>query len=254
MTSNTQLLPTPDCPKCQRLCGFRQTNIKQYPTFFNAPVPSFGTLDASFLVVGLAPGLKGANQSGRPFTGDYAGIILYNALLKFGFAKGNYKERRDDGLELVGCRITNAVRCVPPENKPEPSEIKNCNDFLKNEIAAMPNLKLILSLGLVSHNAVLKALGHKVSYAKFSHGSLHRFQDSEFRIREEKKSPESRIPNLDPLLLLDSYHCSRYNINTGRLTPAMFDDIIQKVREIISFAADGRRVGSSEGSSAALAT
>jgi uracil-DNA glycosylase family 4 len=165
-------------------------------------------------VVGLAPGLKGANQTGRPFTGDYAGLILYSALLKYGFAVGEYKERIDDGLQLRNCRITNAVRCVPQENKPETSEIKNCNSFLKAEIAAMPNLKLIVSLGLVSHNAVLKALGHKPSHGKFAHGAQHKLSRN--------------------ITLLDSYHCSRYNINTGRLTQAMFDDIIEKAKIMLS--------------------
>ncbi len=207
--------PDSNCPLCPRLCRYREHNRKQYPDFFNAPVPSFGSLDAPLLIVGLAPGLKGANQSGRPFTGDYAGIILYNALLKLGFARGEYKERADDGLTLVDCRITNAVRCVPPENKPEPSEIKNCNAFLKNEIAAMPNLKLILSLGLISHNAVLGALGHKASHVKFAHGAAYR---------------------LSSLHLLDSYHCSRYNINTGRLTIPMFDAVMEKACIILRTA------------------
>ena len=208
-------LPDKDCMRCPRLAGFRQQNRVQHPGFYNAPVPSFGALDAPLLVVGLAPGLKGANQTGRPFTGDYAGIVLYSALLKYGFASGTYGERSDDGLELVHCRITNAVRCVPPENKPEPSEIKHSNDFLKNEMAAMPNLKIVLSLGLISHNAVLKATGHKASYAKFSHGAVHALD------RYSKR-----------LTLLNSYHCSRYNINTGRLTQAMFDEVMKNAREL----------------------
>ncbi|NBX04423.1 MAG: hypothetical protein EBR02_10280, partial [Alphaproteobacteria bacterium] len=192
--------PAYECDLCPRLCGFHAANRKAYPSFFNGPVPAFGSLNAKLLVVGLAPGLKGANQTGRPFTGDYAGLVLYSALLKNGLTKGHYNPasfishpgegrdpclglgdefivdpglRRDDTLSLVDCRITNAVRCVPPENKPEPSEIKNCNAFLKAEIAAMPNLQVILSLGLVSHNAVLKALGLKASAAKFTHGAAH---------------------------------------------------------------------------------
>lgn len=208
-------LPDKDCTLCPRLSTFRQENRQQHPGFYNAPVPSFGSLDVPFLVVGLAPGLKGANRTGRPFTGDYAGIVLYSALLKHGFAAGTYAERSDDGLTLVGCRITNAVRCVPPENKPETVEIKHCNAFLQNEVAAMPNLKVILSLGLISHNAVLKAAGYKPSYAKFTHGAVHRI-DSHSR----------------PLLLVNSYHCSRYNINTGRLTQGMFDEVIRNVREL----------------------
>ena len=207
------LLPDKECDFCPRLRGFILHNRTAHPGFYNGPVPSFGSLDAEFLVVGLAPGLKGANQTGRPFTGDYAGIILYNALLKHGFAKGDYKERADDGLQLINCRITNAVRCVPPENKPEPNEIKRCNNFLQNEIAAMPNLKVILSLGLVSHGAVLKATGHKAGFAKFEHGATARLQNG--------------------LTLVDSYHCSRYNINTGRLTAAMFDVVMEKIRQLL---------------------
>lgn len=186
-------------------------------------------MDAQFLVVGLAPGLQGANQTGRPFTGDYAGFTLYESLQKHGFAKGNYYATLPDTLDvrmkaaggingqgefhLINCRITNAVRCVPPENKPEPSEIKNCNNFLRNEIAAMPNLKVILSLGLVSHNAVLKALGHKASHGKFEHGAVHKLNKN--------------------ITLIDSYHCSRYNINTKRLTPGMFDAVIGQVKLLI---------------------
>lgn len=205
--------PAYDCDLCPRLCAFHTANRTQYPDFFNGPVPPFGALDAGLLVVGLAPGLKGANRTGRPFTGDYAGLVLYSSLLKMGFASGNYRESKDDGLTLHHCRITNAVRCVPPENKPEPSEIKQCNAFLKAEIAAMPNLRLILSLGTISHNAVLKALGHKASYAKFGHGSVHQLNQG--------------------ITLLDSYHCSRYNINTGRLTQPMFDGIIRKAKTLL---------------------
>lgn len=217
----TLSIPAPNCPLCPRLCGFREQNQKDYPTFFNAPVPAFGGLDAEFLVVGLAPGLQGANATGRPFTGDYAGDILYAALLKNAFATGGYTSPRGeaisgvfkDNLTLHNCRVTNAVRCVPPENKPETDEIKRCNNFLKNEIAAMPRLKLILSLGLVSHNSVLKAFAHKAGYAKFTHGAVHTLSNT--------------------IHLLDSYHCSRYNINTGRLTPAMFDDVIQKAKTLL---------------------
>jgi uracil-DNA glycosylase len=206
--------PIKDCLLCPRLVNFRSENRQKYPDFHNAPVASFGMLNARLLVVGLAPGLKGANANGRPFTGDYAGIILYNALLKAGFARGIYKESKDDGLELIDCRITNAVRCVPPENKPEPAEIKACNGFLKTEIESMPNLTVILSLGLISHNAVLRALGHKLSHAKFSHGSVHQL------------TPK--------LILLDSYHCSRYNINTGVLTPGMFDRIMIQTKGLLT--------------------
>jgi uracil-DNA glycosylase family 4 len=213
MALNMSTTPSPNCPLCPRLAAFREQNRRQYPQFFNAPVPSFGGLDARLLVVGLAPGLKGANASGRPFTGDYAGIILYNALLKYGFAKGDYQARADDGLTLVNCRITNAVRCVPPENKPEPSEIKQCNGFLKSEMGMMQSVKVVLSLGLISHNAVLKACGLKAGYAKFTHGSVHSLSNN--------------------IKLLNSYHCSRYNINTGRLTPDMFDRIMEKAKTFL---------------------
>lgn len=206
--------PAPDCQLCPRLCNFRAQNKNQYSSFFNAPVPSFGSLDAQFLVVGLAPGLKGANQTGRPFTGDYAGLILYHSLQKYGFAKGDYKERADDGFELINCRVTNAVRCVPPENKPELSEINTCNNFLQAEIAQMKNLQVIVSLGLVSHNAVLKAFGHKASFAKFTHGAQH------------------LLPR--GLCLLNSYHTSRYNMNTGRLTQEMFDGVISVSSRLLS--------------------
>lgn len=207
------LKPERDCPLCPRLCQFREDNRKQYPSFYNGPVPSFGSLDAQFLVVGLAPGLKGANQTGRPFTGDYAGLILYHSLKKYGFAKGDYKERVDDGFELLNCRITNSVRCVPPENKPETSEIAQCNNFLKAEIAAMNNLKLILSLGSVSHNAVLKAFALKPSFAKFVHGKTHKLNDK--------------------ITLIGSYHTSRYNMNTGRLTQEMFDKVVEMAADML---------------------
>ncbi len=219
--------PLPDCPLCPRLVTFRQENRAQHPHFYNAPVPSFGGFDAEFLVVGLAPGLKGANRTGRPFTGDYAGLVLYSALEKSGFAAGKYDPEKvaakakgngahydhgADGFHLKNCRITNGVRCVPQQNKPEPSEIRQCNMFLKKEIAAMPNLKVILSLGLVSHKAVLMALGFKQSAFAFSHGGEH------------------HITGVKPLTFLNSYHCSRYNINTGALTQAMFDKVVERVR------------------------
>ena len=211
--------PGSECPLCPRLVAFREHNRITHPSFFNAPVPAFGGIQAEFLIVGLAPGLQGANATGRPFTGDYAGDLLYPSLLRHGFASGSYKSPRGeeisgiftDNLTLVNCRITNAVRCVPPENKPETGEIKQCNAFLVKEMAAMPRLKVILSLGLVSHNAVLMASGHKASFAKFTHGGMHRLKNG--------------------LLLVNSYHCSRYNINTGRLTVAMFNEVIEQVRE-----------------------
>lgn len=207
-------LPDRNCPKCERLCAFHEENRKKFPEFYNGAVPSFGPLEAEFLIVGLAPGLKGANATGRPFTGDYAGDVLYPALIKAGLARGQFKQRADDGLELVNTRITNAVRCVPPENKPTPAEINQCNGFLRDEIAAMPNLKVILTLGLVSHKAVLKALGQKQSAFAFSHGAIHQIPDSRFQI-------------------LNSYHTSRYNVNTGRLTFEMFDAIIGKAKDLL---------------------
>lgn len=210
--------PSYDCDACPRLHAFHQQNRVQYPRFYNGPVSSFGSLEAELLVVGLAPGLKGANQTGRPFTGDYAGIILYNALQKYGFAKGTYNPdlvahshaHDADGFALVNCRITNAVRCVPPENKPETSEIKQCNGFLRNELHVMPNLKIILSLGGVSHKAVISALGLKPSQYTFGHGNTHAVS-----------------PNIT---LINSYHTSRYNINTGNLTQAMFDKVVESCK------------------------
>lgn len=207
----TPLAPPLDCPRCERLVAFHDANREKYPHFHNAPVPSFGALDARFLVVGLAPGLKGANATGRPFTGDYAGDVLYPALLTHGFARGQFGARADDGLELVDARITNAVRCVPPENKPTTQEIAHCNAFLHAEILAMPNLRVVLALGLISHKAILKALGYKQSAFAFGHGAEH------------------ILPN-HPFMLLNSYHCSRYNINTNRLTVEMFDEVLTQVR------------------------
>lgn len=201
--------PPSGCQLCPRLVAFRQENQAKFPDKFNAPVPSFGPLDAQILIVGLAPGLKGANFTGRPFTGDYAGDLLYPTLIKFGLASGKFDARADDGLQLINARITNAVRCVPPQNKPTTDEATTCRPFLINEIAAMPNLHIILSLGLISHNAVLKTLGHKQSAFKFTHAGRHDLGNN--------------------LTLIDSYHCSRYNTNTGRLTVEMFEDVFKKV-------------------------
>jgi len=202
--------PGRNCPLCPRLVEFRTANRVAFPDFFNAPVPSFGALDARFLVVGLAPGLRGANRTGRPFTGDWAGDLLYATLLKFGFARGTYAARPDDGLELVDCRIANAVRCVPPENKPVGAEIAACRPFLEAEMAAMPNLRAILALGSIAHNAVLRATGHRAADHPFVHGALYQLRAG--------------------ALLADSYHCSRYNTNTRRLTPAMFESVFAQVR------------------------
>src|ERR1700743_2920678 len=200
--------PPPDCDRCPRLASFRNEQAAVFPDGCTGPVPSFGTEDARLLIVGLAPGLRGANRTGRPFTGDYAGDLLYATLSEFGFARGHYDERPDDGLELIDCRITNAVRCVPPENKPTPAEQKTCRPFLVAEIGAMPRLKSILALGRVAHEAVLTTLGLKKSLYPFVHGAVYSFDGK--------------------LSLTDCYHCSRYNINTGRLTEAMFHTALEQ--------------------------
>ena len=201
--------PPRDCPLCPRLKAFRDANRAKYPDWFNDPVPSFGPLDARILIAGLAPGLQGANRTGRPFTGDFAGDLLYATLIEFGFAKGHYQARPDDGLRLVDCRISNAVRCVPPQNKPLPAEINNCRPFLAATIEAMPRLRAIVALGRVAHDTVLKTLKLRGSAAPFAHGAVHQVG----RVR-----------------LYDSYHCSRYNTNTGVLTPEMFRSVFAKVK------------------------
>jgi uracil-DNA glycosylase len=202
--------PGHDCPLCPRLVAFRQQQRAAFADWFNAPVPSFGDGGGRLLIVGLAPGLRGANRTGRPFTGDYAGVLLYDTLIKFGFARGPYEQRPDDGLALVDCRVTNAVRCVPPENKPEPGEIRTCHRFLVAEVAAMTRLRAVLALGKIAHDAVLRAFGRRIAVAAFRHGAIHVLTDR--------------------VLLADSYHCSRYNTNTGRLTPAMFEAVIGDLR------------------------
>jgi uracil-DNA glycosylase family 4 len=206
-------VPLHDCALCPRLTAFRSENRGAHRDWHNAPVPSFGPLDARLLIVGLAPGLKGANRTGRPFTGDYAGDLLYATLLKFGLATGSYGQTPDDGLRLLDCRITNAVRCVPPENKPTPAEIASCRPFLIDEIAAMPNLDTILALGAIAHQTVLATLGGRQAAFPFKHGAVHR---------------------LAKLRLADSYHCSRYNTNTGRLTPAMFEAVFTAIEKTSS--------------------
>jgi uracil-DNA glycosylase family 4 len=205
-------IPGEDCPLCPRLVEFRAKNRAKYPDKWNAPVPSFGPENCQLLIVGLAPGLQGANFTGRPFTGDWAGDLLYSTLLKFGYAEGVYDERPDDGLTLKNCRITNAIRCVPPENKPTPLEEKTCRSFLVEELKYLKNVKVILSLGLVSHNAVLKTFDQKISAHKFAHGAVH---------------------DLGTVKLIDSYHCSRYNTNTGRLTTEMFEDIFRQINGLL---------------------
>ena len=201
--------PGRNCPRCPRLIDFRETWRKREPDWFNAPVPSFGPIDARVLIVGLAPGLQGANRTGRPFTGDYAGDLLYDTLLRFRLAKGRYEERPDDGLQLVDARITNAVRCVPPENKPTPAEITTCRDFLKETIAEMPKLTAIVALGRVAHDSTVVTLGQKRSKIAFSHGGT---------------------AAIGAFTLFSSYHCSRYNTNTGVLTTEMFHAVFAAIR------------------------
>ncbi|HZD26988.1 MAG TPA: uracil-DNA glycosylase [Alphaproteobacteria bacterium] len=202
--------PPRDCALCPRLSDYRAANRRAHPDWFNAPVPSFGSGDARLLVVGLAPGVAGANRTGRPFTGDFAGDLLYATLLRFGFATGDYDRRPDDGLRLTGCRITNAVRCVPPANKPTGVEIRTCRRFLVPELedSAVPP-RAILALGRVAHDSVLSALRLKRAAFPFAHGAVHRIDGGQ--------------------RLYDSYHCSRYNTNTGRLTPAMFEAVFERI-------------------------
>ena len=202
--------PNKDCSFCPRLVEFRVQNKLKFPHYHNAPVEPFGDINAEVLVVGLAPGLNGANQTNRPFTNDYAGDILYPALKKFGFAKGEYQKKKDDGFELINVRVTNSVRCVPPQNQVNADELKNCRTFLSKEITAMPNLKIILALGTVAHGAVLQALGYKKSAFKFAHGAEHFLDKHNIR-------------------LINSFHTSRYNINTGVLTSEMFNEIIRRI-------------------------
>jgi uracil-DNA glycosylase family 4 len=204
--------PPRDCPLCPRLVAYRAVNRAEHPDWFNGPAPSFGVADARLLVLGLAPGRQGANRTGRPFTGDFAGVLLYDTLLKLGFARGRYEARPEDGLELVDCMVSNAVRCAPPGNKPETSEENTCRQFLQARLAALPRLKVIVTLGDVSRRSLLKALGLKASAGAPGHGS--EFEAGPYRV-------------------INSYHCSRLNTNTGRLTPAMFEDIFVRARELI---------------------
>jgi uracil-DNA glycosylase family 4 len=213
--STSSLVPAateaaPDCPLCPRLADFRAEARARQPDWFNSPVPSFGGAGARLLIVGLAPGLQGANRTGRPFTGDYAGDLLYATLLEYGFAKGVYQARPDDGLELVDCRISNAVRCVPPQNKPLPIEINTCRQFLAATIATMPKLRAIVALGRIAHESTVKALGLRNAAAPFAHGAVH---------------------IAGHIRMYDSYHCSRYNTNTRVLTPKMFREVFARVRK-----------------------
>lgn len=211
------LTPDTDCRLCPRLAAFRDEARILEPNWFNAPVPNFGDTDAALLVVGLAPGLRGANRTGRPFTGDYAGDLLYATLLGFGFADGHYDRRPDDGLTLRACTITNAVRCVPPQNKPLPVEIATCRQFLVARIAEMADLRAIVALGRVAHESVLRAFGVRLAGAPFGHGRRH---------------PLARADG-SAVTLFDSFHCSRYNTNTGVLTEAMFVQVFAEVRDFL---------------------
>jgi uracil-DNA glycosylase family 4 len=218
MTTNSTIeisatVPAPEpgrnCPLCPRLAEFREQARAREPGWFNAPVASFGDAKARLLIVGLAPGLQGANRTGRPFTGDFAGDLLYATLLEYGFAKGVYQARPDDGMKLVDCRISNAVRCVPPQNKPLPIEINTCRQFLSATIATMPKLRAIVALGRIAHESTVKAFGLRNAAVPFAHGALHK---------------------AGHIGLYDSYHCSRYNTNTGVLTPKMFREVFARVR------------------------
>jgi uracil-DNA glycosylase len=204
------LSPPADCQDCPRLARFRAANRAEHPEWRNAPVESFGEADARLLIVGLAPGLRGANRTGRPFTGDFAGDLLYETLLAQGFAAGVYDRRPDDGLKLVDCAVVNAVRCVPPQNKPTPEEISACRSYLAQAIASLKALRAIVALGRIAHDSTLKAMGARLAAYPFAHGAVHALPTG--------------------VLLFDSYHCSRYNTNTGVLTPRMFVDVFASVR------------------------
>jgi uracil-DNA glycosylase family 4 len=209
ISAGTSTDPGRDCPLCPRLVDYRMALRAREPDGFNAPVPSFGGADAQLLIVGLAPGAQGANRTGRPFTGDFAGDLLYDTLLHFGFATGTYNARPDDGLMLTGSRISNAVRCVPPQNKPLPVEITTCRPFLISTMETMPNLRAVVLLGRVAHDTMLKTLGIRAVTAPFGHGAVH---------------------DAGRFKLYDSYHCSRYNTNTRVLTPEMFRAVFAKVK------------------------
>jgi uracil-DNA glycosylase family 4 len=200
----------PKCSRCPRLVAYRTENELEEPAWFNGAVPSFGGSDAKLLIVGLAPGRNGANRTGRPFTGDYAGNLLYETLIEYGFATGEYHARPDDGLKLRDCMITNAVRCVPPQNKPDPKEIANCRPFFEARLASLTNLRIILALGRIAHDQTLAALAKRKTLYPFAHGARHEL-----------------APHL---AFYDSFHCSRYNTNTGRLTTEMFRSVFEAIK------------------------
>lgn len=201
-----------NCTQCPRLASFLVEVKQDHPDYFCKPVPAFGDAKAQLLIVGLAPGMHGANASGRPFTGDYAGVLLYETMHKFGFASKPESVAVDDDLQLINCRITNAVKCLPPQNKPTTAEIKTCNTFLANELNALPGNSVVLALGSIAHGAVLRALGYKLSAYKFAHAAEHQ---------------------LENFTLLDSYHCSRYNTQTKRLTAEMFEAVFSKAQQLM---------------------
>ncbi len=201
--------PPSDCARCPRLVSYRHENAARHADWFNGAVPSFGDPQARLLVLGLAPGVSGANRTGRPFTGDYAGTLLYATLTKFGFANGRFAADPHDGLALTDCIVSNAVRCVPPQNKPLPAEIATCRPFLLARLAALPRLAAVLCLGRIAHETLLRALGRRLAEHPFGHGRKY---------------------ELGPFAVFDSYHCSRYNTNTGRLTAAMFEEVFAEVR------------------------
>ncbi len=201
-----------ECRACPRLATFLDEVKERYPDYHCRPVPPFGEPNAGFLIVGLAPGMHGANRSGRPFTGDHAGILLYQMLHKFGFSSHDASVSADDDLRLINCRITNAVKCLPPDNKPVGAEINTCNTFLSNELHALPKGAVILALGGIAHRAIVKAMGRRQADFKFGHEGLH---------------------DLGEFKMLDSYHCSRYNTNTGRLTTAMFASVFAKAKALL---------------------
>jgi len=204
--------PPLDCPRCPRLVAFREALRVEYPDWWNAPVPAFGARDAWLVIVGLAPGKHGANRTGRPFTGDYAGELLFETLAKFGLASGTYAARPDDGFALNGVAICNSVKCLPPENKPMPQEIANCRPFLVSQVEALTQARVFVALGQIAHQSAVRTLGGKPSAYKFGHLAEHRFPGGE--------------------VLIDSYHCSRYNQNTGRLTRAMFEAVFARALDL----------------------
>ena len=221
MEESIEAEPPRDCPLCPRLRDFRELWREREPAWHNAPVPTFTPPDGDetvrLLIVGLAPGLRGANRTGRPFTGDYAGVLLYETLIRFGFARGVFEARPDDSLQLVGTAITNAVRCVPPENKPVGVEIRTCRQFLTATLARFPNLQAILALGAIAHQSTVRALGERAAAFPFRHAGRHQ---------------SGRIA------LFSSYHCSRYNTNTGVLTEDMFTGVF---RDIAAFLKEQNR-------------